>query len=414
LPDGIWPDTTRLTAPDITELIARNASAGDRTGRLADESVNALRQSGFFGAPVPRQFEGAGASLAECCALQRRLGAADPALAVAVNMHLFSVGVAVEHWRRERDASWLLLEAIATQSRLVASAFAEPGLGGSLVRSTCRSERVDDGYIVRGVKSPCSLVQRSDLVCLQFEADDPGRGRRLKVALIPTATPGCRTQRTWDALGMRSSESDTLHLDGCHIPDDLVFHDSDVGQDDDPVFSAGIVWFCAATTATYAGLVGAALQFAAEALRRSRLEHLDSSRADLVSSQIGLGEIAGELLTIEAACLGVATRFAVDQDRAVQLVPTAVALKDRCADFAARAVAAAMRLVGSRSYASESPLARLLRDAHAATYHPPTRVPTHQSLGRWVLGMRYSLELDEPTPSDRHNAETSLEMGRTR
>src|SRR4029453_6940246 len=107
---------------------------------------------------------GGGASVLECCAVQRRIGAADPALAVAVNMHLFSVGVIVEHWLRAKDEAWMRLEAIATQRRVVGSAFAEPGLGGSLLRSTCTAARHGDEWLVNGLKTPCSLADRSDLL----------------------------------------------------------------------------------------------------------------------------------------------------------------------------------------------------------------------------------------------------------
>ncbi|MEG9514159.1 hypothetical protein LZ318_10875 [Saccharopolyspora indica] len=39
--------------------------------------------------------------MVECCAVQRRIGAADPALSVGANMHLSSMGFMVEHWKRQ-------------------------------------------------------------------------------------------------------------------------------------------------------------------------------------------------------------------------------------------------------------------------------------------------------------------------
>src|SRR5438445_192126 len=145
LADRLWPPTEGLIPGESLAAIGAAAAAGDETGRVPDESLEAVRASGYLGLPVPKEFEGGGASALECCAVQRRLAAADPALALALNMHLFSMGVMVAHWRRERDTSWLLLEAIATQNRLVASAFAEPGLSGSFLRSHCRARRVDGG-----------------------------------------------------------------------------------------------------------------------------------------------------------------------------------------------------------------------------------------------------------------------------
>ncbi len=61
-------------------------------------------------------------------------------------------------------------EAIAVQHRIIASAFAEPGLGAALLRSTVKARRAGGkkGYIVAGVKSPCSLAAYCDLVCFQM------------------------------------------------------------------------------------------------------------------------------------------------------------------------------------------------------------------------------------------------------
>ncbi|QOK94919.1 acyl-CoA dehydrogenase family protein (plasmid) [Ralstonia pseudosolanacearum] len=83
-----------------------------------------LGRHGYFGLPIPSEYGGSGASVLECCAIQARLAQVDAGLAVGMNMHLFSTGVILEQWRAKQDLSWALLEAVATQKRLIASAFA--------------------------------------------------------------------------------------------------------------------------------------------------------------------------------------------------------------------------------------------------------------------------------------------------
>lgn len=391
---ALWPDVSAYLPDAALATIAAGAATADVDGGVTEQSFQALRESGYLAMPVPAQFEGGGASLLECAAAQRRLAAADPGLAIGVNMHLFSVGVMVEHWRRARDSSWLLLEAIASQRRLVASAFAEPGLAGSLLRSHCTATRVEKGYRVSGVKMPCSLVGRSDLICLQLQLPEDGP-ESLLVALVPTDSEGVRVERTWDTLGMRASESDTLRLDDCFIPDDLVFHRCRPGFDADEVFAAGLVWFCITATATYLGVAAAMLEAVRTALGKARVRHLDAVRAQLPSVQSAMGELTAGIATHELACIGLARSADADGADPRGLLPAALALKHTAVDVCTRAVAEAAELVGAQSYGRRGPFERLLRDVQAVRFHPPVRIATRQILGRWALGYPFGFELDE-------------------
>jgi alkylation response protein AidB-like acyl-CoA dehydrogenase len=393
-PGCIWPTTDRLLPEQLLSEIAAGASDADRSGRLSSSTLDSLRRAGYFGLPVPETLHGHGAGLLTCAAVQRRLAMADPALAVALNMHLYSVGIWAEHWDRRRDACGLLLEAIATQQRIVASAFAEPGLGGSLVRSTMTARRTAGGYLVSGVKSPCSLAAHCDLVCFQMQVEPAEPGGVLTV-IIPAQTPGLRVEPTWNSLGMRGSGSETLKFDQCFVPNELIFQRADPGANDDEVFAAGLVWFCVTTTAIYLGLATAAVEAACEGLRQAWLPYLGSTRADLATVQARLGELVAGTLTLDAACAGIADRLDKRLVDARSLVPLAVAVKHDSVEKCIAAVEGAAELVGSRAYAHAGLLARLWRDVQAARFHPPTRLVAPQFLGRWTLGVRSAPELPE-------------------
>lgn len=392
--ETIWPPTDNLLSEDVLASVAEQAAAADEGGIVSMSAVDRLRSAGYFGLPVPVDLQGGGAGLIECAAVQRRLSMADPALAIALNMHLFSLGMAVEHWLRRHDSCGLLLEAIAAQHRIVASAFAEPGLGGSLLRSTAKARRTAGGYLVTGVKSPCSLAAYCDLVCFQMQAE-PAEPQGLMMAAIPSKMQGVRVERTWDSLGMRASGSDTLLLEECFVPDELVFHRSEPGVNDDEVFAAGLVWFCVTTTATYLGLVEAAVDAASDDLHRSTLSHIGSARAQLPSVQGQLGELIAPTLGLEAACAAVAERLDSRRHDPRSLVPVALAIKHAAVDACSRAVEGSAELVGGKSYARTGILARLWRDVQAVRFHPPTRLATRQILGKWTLGLPFSFELDE-------------------
>jgi alkylation response protein AidB-like acyl-CoA dehydrogenase len=392
--DALWPDTRALLPPDAVKTIATLAAQGDVTGRLSDASLDALRQARYFGAPVPKELQGGGATILECCALQRQLGEADPALAIALNMHLFSAGTAVEHWLRARDNSSVLLEEIATRQGIIASAFAEPGLGGSLLRSNCLARATEGGYLVTGTKTPCSLAARADVICLQVQQEEPGP-QALLVAALPSCALGVRVERTWNTLGMRASESDTLYLENCFIPHDFVFHRCEPGFAVDEVFAAGLGWFCLTTTATYLGVVRAALDTVRAVLHTSSIPYLKAARAELPSFQSLFGELVAEALVMESACVGVAALFDRRDRDPRGLLPLAIALKHTAVEICTRAVADACELAGAQSYSRNGILERLWRDVQGARFHPPTRPASRQILGRWALGLPFTFELSE-------------------
>jgi len=90
---------------------AYRAAAYDRENRFFEEDFEELRTAKYLLLPVPPEFGGAGMTLAEVCREQRRLAYYAPATALAVNMHLFWVGVAADLWRRgDLSLEWILRE----------------------------------------------------------------------------------------------------------------------------------------------------------------------------------------------------------------------------------------------------------------------------------------------------------------
>ncbi|MGH9551934.1 MAG: acyl-CoA dehydrogenase family protein, partial [Terriglobales bacterium] len=120
----------RLVKPVLSEeMLARFASraaAYDRENRFIDEDFEELRAAKYLLLPLPSEFGGAGMTLAEVCREQRRLAYHAPATALAVNMHLYWLGVAADLWRRgDASLEWILREAAAGE--IFAAGHAESG-----------------------------------------------------------------------------------------------------------------------------------------------------------------------------------------------------------------------------------------------------------------------------------------------
>src|ERR687886_3043390 len=148
--------TTSVLTEDMLARFGERAAIYDRDNRFFDEDFEELRASGYLTCAVPADMGGGGLSLADVCRLQRRLAYRAPATALAVNMHLYWIGVAAD-LRRFGDPSleWLLREAMAGE--IFAAGHGETGNDLPLLLSSARAERVDGGYRFYGHKMFGSL-----------------------------------------------------------------------------------------------------------------------------------------------------------------------------------------------------------------------------------------------------------------
>src|SRR5882724_6147402 len=84
---------------DLLARLARRAPEYDRDARFFSEDFTELCEGGYLKMAVPEELGGHGLSLAEAAREQRRLGYHAAPTALAMNMHLYWVGIAADLWR---------------------------------------------------------------------------------------------------------------------------------------------------------------------------------------------------------------------------------------------------------------------------------------------------------------------------
>ena len=239
-------------------------------------SLARFRELGGPALLVPTEYEGKGASLLDAVRIQRAVGSRSPSLAVATTMHHFSVASLVELTAAGNGFEWAMLMAIAENSWLLSSGFAEGKPGQHILTPTMRAVPAEGGITVSGVKKPCSLTWSMNLMSASVAVTDPATGTgRLAVVLIPADSPGIERARFWQTTALAGAESDQVTLSGVFVPDALIFYPTD-GEEMDPIQARGFVWFELLISASY---LGAATNLAERAIGRGRGS--DHDRASL-------------------------------------------------------------------------------------------------------------------------------------
>ena len=246
---------------------------------LEKPGCGALAKFRELGGPallVPAEYAGKGASLLEAVRIQRAVGSRSPSLAVATTMHHFSVASLVELTAAGNGFEWAMLMAIAENSWLLSSGFAEGKPGQHILTPAMRGAPADGGITVSGVKKPCSLTWSMNLMSASVAVTDPATGTdRLAVVLIPADSPGIQRAPFWQTTALAAAESDQVTLTDVFVPEALIFYPHD-GESMDPVQARGFTWFELLISASY---LGAATNLAERVIARGRGS--DQDRAGL-------------------------------------------------------------------------------------------------------------------------------------
>jgi alkylation response protein AidB-like acyl-CoA dehydrogenase len=260
-----------------------------------------------------------------------------------------------------------------------------------------RAVPVEGGFRVSGKKSWGTLSLAADFHTFnatitepdgQLPADHAERARREVMLVCPASAKGVRIEKTWDALGMRASGTETVVFEDVFVPaSDLV---SSAFR---PGLFANLEWQTLSFASIYLGLARRAFDETVAVIRKKQLGAVVDAADVKVSEQqlvqVGIGEmrvlIEAAANTIEVATTRLNEHRDLPDDPNLRLgwleIPKVVATEN-----AIRVVDIGMRLVGGGAFRRGNPLEKLYRDARSGPFHPLTTDQLMQHLGRAELG----------------------------
>lgn len=386
------PAGTSVRADELLTdaMLARfdeRAPVYDRENRFFDEDFDELRRSGYLLAAVPEEFGGAGLSLPQVAALQRRLAYHAPATAVAVNMHLYWTGVAADLARMDDDSMVWLLRAAAA-GHVFAAGHGERGNDVPMLASTSVAERVDGGWKISGHKIFGSLSPVWTFLGVHaMDTSDP-EAPKVVHAFIPRDAAGLRIEETWDAMGMRATTSHDTILEDVFVADEhvpLVCPAGFAGAG--PFHLSVFAWVLMGFGAVYLGIADRAYDMTiADVHRRSSIS-MEGSLAHhpLVQSKVADMRMQLESATalLERTCVDWSSGVDHGGDWPIKLVAT----KYLVVGQAWQVVDTAMDLSGGAGVFRGRRMEQLFRDARFGRVHPGNELYTHETVGKLSLGI---------------------------
>jgi len=85
---------------EIFKRCAERASGYDRENQFFQEDFAELKEAGYLLMPLPKEFGGFGMNLHDVAQMQRKLAYHAAPTALAINMHLYWIGLVADLWKQ--------------------------------------------------------------------------------------------------------------------------------------------------------------------------------------------------------------------------------------------------------------------------------------------------------------------------
>jgi alkylation response protein AidB-like acyl-CoA dehydrogenase len=373
------PRAVEKSTPDLQALIqiigpsfAEGAAERDAGDVFVAEHYEMLKHHRVFSALVPADLGGGGLRHSAMCTFLRQLAHYSPSTALALSMHQHLVAAAAYNHHQGRPGKKLLERVAADEAVLISTGASD------WMESNGSAKRTDGGFRISAKKPFASASPKGDVLVTSAPFEDPKEGWQVIHFAVPLAAPGVSLADDWRTLGMRATGSQTIILDNVFVPDDAITLRRPRGRFH-PAWNTILTVAMPLIMSVYTGVAEAA---AAIGQQQATKRQSDPAVPYL------LGELTNEL-TMAQLALDDMVRLANDLNFTMNVVVTNAVLvrKTIVAESVLATVEKALEAAGGAGFYRKTGLERLLRDAHAAQFHPLSGKRQHRFTGRVALGL---------------------------
>jgi alkylation response protein AidB-like acyl-CoA dehydrogenase len=360
-------------AVSLAEGIADRAAAHDADGTFPEEDFRALHEAGLLGLRIDERHGGAGVDALTYARVLETVSAAAASTGLALNMHSSATALLGRIGSEDQCERWL--RPVVEEGRAFASLTSEPNVSLRHIEFATALRAVDGGYLLDGLKHFASLAGFAGSYLVFAGAD----ASRAVAALVPADREGAEVVETWNATGMRATNSHSVRFTECFVPaEDVIEIDLDRDGNVTDLYLLGY-------GAVFLGIAAAAHRTAVEYAKGKKFGPDEVTIAHYPAIQRNVAEMTVKL----DAMRGLVERAARQADDADPRDRARLLLEAKWAGaVAARDVTdQALQVVGGAGYAKRMPLERYLRDARAGVVMPPNLDACLETIGMVELGV---------------------------
>ncbi len=337
----------------------------DRESRFEHALVTRLSELGFLGMLIPEAWDGLGLDANSYLLALEEIAVADASAAVLMSVHNSLPTQMLLNYGNDAQREQFL-KPMARGEYLGAFALSEPDAGSDAASLRTQAVRDGDEYVLSGTKAWVSHGTHADVILAMARTDtrDARAGSKgISTFILTPDLPGFSVGKKEDKMGLRSSPTVQINLDGCRVPADRLLGDEGRG-------------FMYALASLDHGRLGIAAQ--AIGIARAALE----AAAQYATERKQFGEPIANFQIIQFKLADMATRITA----ARTLLHAAAAAKERgervtrfssmaklfATETAMWVTTEAVQIHGGYGYVTDYPVERHFRDAKVTEIYEGT------------------------------------------
>lgn len=369
----------RSTVRDFAEKeLGPHSREWDEAQQFPREVFAALAELGLMGVCWPAEYGGAELSTLDWALVMEELARVDAGVALSLAAHhsLASGHIFLSGTEEQKKR---FLVPLAKGEKVGCWGLTEPGSGSDAGGMRTTAVRDGDHWVLSGSKSFITNGSVADTAVLMAVTDRGKGSRGISAFILDRDTPGFRSGKKEDKLGVRSSDTSELILEDCRLPADRLLGAEGMGFIDTlKILDRGRIGIAAFSVGIARASLEASIRYARE---RNQFGH---PIADFQGIQFKIAEMAtqleaGRLLTWQAAARSDAGKAHTTESSMAKLF---------AGEAAVQIALEAIQIHGGYGYLKDYPVERHLRDAKLGTIGEGTSEVQRMVIARQLLDLR--------------------------
>jgi hypothetical protein len=369
----------RKTVRDFAEReLAPHAREWDERQGFPREVFARLGGLGLAGACWPEEYGGSSLSTLDWAIVMEELARVDAGVALSLAAH-HSLCSAHLHLAGTEEQKRRFLPPLARGERVGCWGLTEPGSGSDAGGMRTTAVRNGDHWVLNGSKNFITNGGLADTAVVMAVTDRGAGKKGISAFVVERGTPGFRSGKKEDKLGVRSSDTSELVLEDCRLPLGSLLGREGMGFVDTlKILDKGRIGIAAFSVGIAQAALEVSMRYARE---RKQFGH---PIADFQAVQFKVAEMAtkteaARLLTWRAAAMADAGKAHTAESSMAKLFASEASV-----EIALEAI----QIHGGYGYVKEYPVERHLRDAKIGTIGEGTSEVQRLVIARQLLHLR--------------------------
>ena len=380
--DFDYSDTCVMVAQSARDFarqhIEPNVKKWDEEQLFPLPLFSALGEMGFMGILVPEAYGGSGLGYHEYIAIVEEIAKVDSSIGLSVAAHNSLCTNHILNFGSEAQKErWL--PKLATGQWIGAWALTEHNTGSDAGGMRATAVREGDQWVINGTKNFITHGISGNLAVVVVRTGKKADSRATSAFVVEKGTPGFRSGKKEDKLGMRASETAELIFDNCRVPHENMLGAAGEGFTQAlEILDGGRISIGALSLGIAKGAYEASLKYAKER------HQFGKAIGEFQGISFKLAEMATEIQASE--CLLHKAAYEKNKNRKITTLSAMCKLyaSEACVKIANEAV----QIHGGYGYTKDFPVEKFYRDAKLCTIGEGTSEIQKVVIGRNILRIK--------------------------